>query len=258
MLEKIQHKIRNMPKFFVRTQQIKNDKINIIGNDVNHIKNVLRAKIGNELEICDSELEENFLCTIEKIEEEKIVCKIIEKKQSTSEPDIQVTIFQGLPKSDKMEFVIQKAVELGVYDITPVEMKRCVVKLNEKDKIKKVERWQKISEVAAKQSKRDIIPKINNIINIKKICDLIKNYDIILVAYENETNNSLKNELQAIKENKIKKIGIVIGPEGGLENEDVKVLKSNGAKIITLGKRILRTETVALNVLSNIIYEFEL
>ena len=157
-----------------------------------------------------------------------------------------------------MEFVIQKSVELGVYDITPIEMKRCIVKLNEKDKIKKVERWQKISEVAAKQSGRDIIPKINGIINIKKVCELIKDYDIILVAYENETQNSLKEQLKIIKENKIKKIGIIIGPEGGLEIDDVELLKANGAKVVTLGKRILRTETVALNVLSNIIYELEI
>ena len=143
-------------------------------------------------------------------------------------------------------------------------MKRCVVKLNEKDKAKKIERWQKISEVAAKQCGRDIVPQINNTINIKNLCNLIEKYDIVLVAYENETENTLKNELEKVKEkysfkekdDKIK-IGVVIGPEGGLENQDVVLLKENGAQIITLGKRILRTETVALNVLSIIMYELE-
>ena len=252
-----------MPKFFVKDEQINENKIIIQGQDVNHIKKVLRAKIGDELQICNSENGDNFLCDIESINDKDIVCNIKEKLKEQVESNIQVTIFQGLPKADKMEYIIQKAVELGVYDITPVEMKRCVVKLNEKDKNKKQLRWQTISEVAAKQSGRDIIPKINNIINIKNLCNLIENYDIVLVAYENETENTLREQLITIKEgfdtrqkDKIK-IGVVIGPEGGLENQDVEILKENGVKIITLGKRILRTETVALNVLSIIMYELE-
>ncbi len=179
----------------------------------------------------------------------------MEKLRSNVEADIKVTIFQGLPKADKMEYIIQKSVELGVYDITPVEMKRCIVKLNEKDKEKKIQRWQKIAEVAAKQCKRDIIPKINNITNVKLICNIIQNYDIILVAYEKEKERTLKSELKKIKEYNQKNIGIIIGPEGGLEEDDVKLLEESGAKVITLGNRILRTETVALNVLSNIMYE---
>ena len=253
-----------MPKFFVEQEQIKEDKIIIQGQDVNHIKKVLRAKIGDELQICNSKTKENFLCDIENIENEKILCQIKQKIEEKVESNIEVTIFQGLPKADKMEYIIQKSVELGVYDITPVEMKRCVVKLDEKDKNKKQIRWQKISEVAAKQCGRDIIPQINKIINIKNICNLIEKYDIVLVAYENEKENTLKEQLKKIKEkinlekeeNKIK-IGIVIGPEGGLENQDVELLKENGAKVITLGKRILRTETVALNILSIIMYELE-
>ena len=160
-----------MPKFFVKEEQIQENQIIILGQDVNHIKKVLRAKIGDELQICNSQNGENFLCEIDNLEEEKIICQIKEKIQEQVESNIEVTIFQGLPKADKMEYIIQKSVELGVYDITPVEMKRCVVKLNEKDKSKKIERWQKISEVAAKQCGRDIIPQINNIINIKNICN---------------------------------------------------------------------------------------
>ena len=157
-----------------------------------------------------------------------------------------------------MELIIQKSVELGVYDITPVEMTRCVVKLNDKDKTKKLERWNKISEVAAKQSQRNIIPKINNVITMKNLIDLINEYDSIIVAYEKEKDYTIKQELEKLKQQNAKKIGIVIGPEGGLEEKDVELLKDNGAKVITLGNRILRTETVALNVLSNIMYEFEM
>lgn len=182
----------------------------------------------------------------------------MENLRSNVETDIKVTIFQGLPKADKMEYIIQKSVELGAYDITPVEMKRCIVKLNEKDKEKKIQRWQKIAEVAAKQCKRDIIPKINNITNVKLICNIIQNYDIILVAYEKEKERTLKSELKKIKEYNQKNIGIIIGPEGGLDEDDVKLLEESGAKVITLGNRILRTETVALNVLSNIMYELEI
>ena len=253
-----------MLKFFVKQEQINGDIIIIQGQDVNHIKKVLRAKIGDELQICNSQNGENFLCDIKEIENEKILCKIKQEIEEKVESNIEVTIFQGLPKADKMEYIIQKSVELGVYDITPVEMKRCVVKLDEKDKNKKQVRWQKIAEVAAKQCGRDIIPQINKIINTKNICELIKKYDIVLVAYENEKEKTLKEQLKLIKEKMQKlekdeliKIGIVIGPEGGLEERDVQDLKENGAKIITLGKRILRTETVALNVLSVIMYELE-
>ena len=253
-----------MPKFFVKQEQINGDIIIIQGQDVNHIKKVKKKKIGDELQICNSQNGENFLCDIKEIENENILCKIKQEIEEKVESNIEVTIFQGLPKADKMEYIIQKSVELGVYDITPVEMKRCVVKLDEKDKNKKQVRWQKISEVAAKQCGRDIIPQINRIINTKNICELIKKYDIVLVAYENEKEKTLKEQLKLIKEKMQKlekdeliKIGIVIGPEGGLEERDVQDLKENGAKIITLGKRILRTETVALNVLSVIMYELE-
>lgn len=252
-----------MPKFFVRQYQVDEGKIVINGQDVKHIRNVLRAKVGEELEICNSETGENFLCSISEFNEDKIWCNIEQKIQEETESNVKVTIFQGLPKADKMEYIIQKSVELGVYDITPVDMKRCVVKLDEKNAKKKIERWQKISEVAAKQCGRNIIPQINNVINIKKLCEIVESYDIVLVAYENEENKSLKNELNQIKNTILNnqsqefKIGIVIGPEGGLEKQDVENLERSGAKIITLGKRILRTETVALNVLSIIMYELE-
>ena len=248
-----------MPKFFVAENQINNNKITIIGNDVSHIKNVLRQKSGDKITICDISKEQDYLCEIDKIEEKSIDCNIIEKLENNTESNVKVTIFQGLPKADKMELVIQKSVELGVYDITPLQMKRCVVKLNEKDKAKKIQRWQKISEVAAKQCGRNIIPKINNIVNVKEVCNLCNEYDIVLIAYENEKENTLKKELKNLKklDKEEIKVAVIIGPEGGIAPEEIEMFEENGAKIITLGNRILRTETVALSVLSIIMYELE-
>lgn len=249
-----------MPKFFVTEEQVNDEKIKIIGQDVKHIKNVLRKKVGNELMICNTSTKKDYLSEIISIEENCIECKIKEQIENKVESNIKVSILQGLPKADKMELIIQKSVELGVYEITPIEMKRCVVKLNEKDKIKKIDRWQKISEVAAKQCGRNIIPNINQIINLKNVCNLFDKYDIVFVAYEDENKNTLKNELEKIKQkynNREIKIGVIIGPEGGIDSEEIKMLQENGAITITLGKRILRTETVALNVLSIIMYELE-
>ena len=248
-----------MPRFFVKSNQVKEDNIKIIGNDVNHIKKVLRKNIGENIEICIQDEQKSYLCEIINIDNKTIECKIIEELKETAETNLHIHIFQGLPKADKMELIIQKSVELGVSEITPVAMKRCVVKLNDKDAQKKIERWQKISESSAKQCGRSIVPIINNVINIKNICNECKNYDIVLVAYENEKINKLKDELKNLnlKDNQIVKIALVIGPEGGLELEEVEQLKENGAKIITLGKRILRTETVAINMISIVTYELE-
>lgn len=267
-----------MPKFFVKNNQIQNEMITILGEDVNHIANVLRLKKEDEIIICDKDEIINYKAKIIEIQKEKVVCNIIEKLTNTTESSIEVSIFQGLPKSDKMEYIIQKATELGVKEVIPVAMKRCVVKIDEKDMAKKTNRWQKIAEVAAKQSGRDIIPKVNEIINFQKMKDVICLYDLFLVAYEEEKQVTLKQVLQQTKErlqngtikteeilklsdrknekDKIR-IGVVIGPEGGLESKEVEELKQNGAKIITLGNRILRTETASLAILSNIIYEFE-
>lgn len=246
-----------MSKFFVTSKSIKDNEIKIKGKDINHIKNVLRKKIGEELTICNQDDTINYLGKIIKIEEDFIQCKIVKELESNSESNIKVTILQGLPKADKMEWVIQKAVELGVFDITPIEMKRCVVKLADKDKMKKLQRWQKIAEVAAKQCGRNRIPTINNMQSIKNICNLCTEYDIVIVAYENEKQNKLKYELEKLDHNKELKIAVLIGPEGGIDVSEIQQLKENGAKIVTLGNRILRTETVALHVLSVIMYELE-
>ena len=249
-----------MPRFFVRNEQVKEKTIEILGEDIKHIKNVLRKQIGDKLEICNQDTKKSYICEIERLEDKSILTKIIEELKK-DDNKISVDIYQGLPKADKMELIIQKSVELGVNAIIPVAMKRCVVKIDTKDETKKITRWQKIAESAAKQSGRNTIPEIKNVINIEKVNQLIKEYDSVIVAYENERENTIKHELLKLKEkvktnNKIK-IAIVIGPEGGLEEKDVELLKQNGAKIVTLGNRILRTETVALNVLSIIMYELE-
>lgn len=154
-----------------------------------------------------------------------------------------------------MELIIQKTTEIGVKKIIPVAMERSIVKLNEKDGKKKIERWQKIAEVAAKQSKRDIIPKIENIIKISDLCSEIKAYELFIVAYENEEEITLK---QVLQENRgTRKIGVLIGPEGGIDEKEIEKLVQNGAKTISLGKRILRTETAPITIASNIVYEFE-
>lgn len=246
-----------MPKFFIKNNQINDNKVIITGEDVNHIKNVLRLNIDDNIQICNLDTSENYTCVITKIDTHSIECNIFNRIDSENESNIHITIFQGLPKADKMELIIQKSVELGVYEITPVQMERCVVKLDEKSKTKKIERWQKISETAAKQSGRDIIPKINQITNIKNICNLTCEYDIVLLAYEKEEKITLKQELQKYKENYDKNlnIGIIIGPEGGLEEKEVRELTNCGAIPITLGKRVLRTETVAFTLISIIMYE---
>lgn len=242
-----------MPRFFVKSNQIKQDNIEILGEDIKHIKNVLRKNIGDKIEICDSENGKSYNCEITQLYDNSILTHIIEEYPEISSP-IQVDIFQGLPKSDKMELIIQKSVELGVNKIIPVSMKRCVVKLDNKESVKKIARWQKISESAAKQCGRNNIPEISNVITLKDID--VSQYDVLIVCYENEKVNTLKAELAKINTDSRTKIGVVIGPEGGLDEQEVELLKNNGAKIVTLGNRILRTETVALNILSILMYQF--
>ena len=247
-----------MRKFFVDSSSLLDNRVSIVGDDVNHIKNVLRLDIGEQILVGVKEIEKNYICNISEISKKEIICDIIEESKSTTESNVKIDIYQGLPKADKMELIIQKGTELGVNSFIPVNFKRTVVKFDENDKLKKLDRWQKIAEVAAKQSGRDIVPLIKNIENIKNICNLIPEYDIVLVAYECEDKNSLKNELRKLDNSKSSlKIAVVIGPEGGIEQEEVNILQEAGAKIVTLGNRILRTETVALAMSAIINYELE-
>ena len=242
-----------MYKFFVEDNQIEENKIKIIGNDWKHISNVLRMKIGEEILVTNKKTSETYKCSIKNINKDEVECIIIEEKIESTELSVKVDLYQGIPKSDKMEAIIQKSVELGVNTIFPVNMKNCIAKI--KDENKKQERWQKISESAAKQSKRNIIPSIEKSVNIDFICNNIKNYDLVIIAYENEENITIKDIL---KENKIEKIAIVVGPEGGLTENEVDKLINSGAKVATLGKRILRTETAPITMLSMIMYEYDL
>lgn len=247
-----------MYKFFVNENQIENKKITIINDDVNHIKNVLRLTKGETIGVSNSENSDSFICKISNFENNTVICEILEKIKDVSEPKINLHVLQGLPKSDKMELIIQKCTELGVKEFTPLALNRCIVKLTGKDEAKKIERWQKISEVAAKQSKRSIIPKVNLVIKLDKIIEQIEEYDIILVAYEEEKQNTIKKELKELKKSNKKenlKIGIIIGPEGGIEKDEIEFLKKSGAKIVTLGNRILRTETAPIVMTSVIMYE---
>lgn len=246
-----------MPKFFIKSEQIENEKIRIVGNDVNHIKNVLRMKVGDTFNVCNESNSDNYIVKIMEFDKEDILCNIIEICDDNAESNVKVHIYQGLPKADKMELIIQKSVELGVEKITPVEMKRCIVKLDGKDRVKKIDRWQKIAEVAAKQSGRDIIPEICSVKNVKDISSDFDNYDLVLLCYENEKDTYLKDVLKSLNNKNELKIAVIIGPEGGIDIEEVEFMKQSGAKVISLGNRILRTETVALSLLSIIMYEFE-
>ena len=216
-----------MSKFFVKTEQINNNDIVIIGDDVNHIINVLRMKKTDEVQICNQDTGDNYNAEIVNYSKNEVECKIISRINETTESNVHITLFQGIPKFEKMELIIQKNTEVGIKSIVPVIMERTVVKLDEKIASKKLERWQKIAEIAAKQSMRDIIPQIGNITKLKDI-DTTE-FDAVLVAYENEEHNMLKTELQKL-ERKIKSnnsseqqynIAIVIGPEGGISEKEL-------------------------------------
>ena len=187
----------------------------------------------------------------------EIECKIEEKIGKSTESNVHITLFQGIPKFEKMELIIQKNTEVGVNNIVPVIMERTVVKLDEKVASKKLDRWQKIAEIAAKQSMRDIIPNVKSIIKTKEID--VDMYDVVLVAYENEEHNMLKAELKKLEsQNKQEyNIAIVIGPEGGISEKEIELLDEKNVKFVSLGKRILRTETAGLVMAGNILYELE-
>ena len=217
----------------------------------------------DEVQICNQDTGDKYNAEIVNYSKNEVECKIISRINETTESNVHITLFQGIPKFEKMELIIQKNTEVGIKSIVPVIMERTVVKLDEKIASKKLERWQKIAEIAAKQSMRDIIPQIGNITKLKDI-DTTE-FDAVLVAYENEEHNMLKTELQKL-ERKIKSnnsseqqynIAIVIGPEGGISEKELVMLAEKNAKFVSLGKRILRTETAGVVMAGNIIYELE-
>ena len=246
-----------MQRFFVEPHQIDEaaHQIHIVGTDVNHISNVLRMKQGEEVWISDGGKKE-YRCAIEAFSADEVLLHIIYAQEPDYELSSRIYLFQGLPKADKMELIIQKAVELGVYEIIPVETKRCVVKLDGKKAAKKVDRWQQIAESAAKQSKRMLIPNVHQVLSFKEALKYAESMDIRLIPYELAKGmQETKEILAAIEPGQ--SIGIFIGPEGGFEEKEVEAAISEGAKPITLGKRILRTETAGLAILSVLMFQLE-
>ena len=244
-----------MHHFFVTPDQVKEDYIYIEGSDVNHIKNVLRMKLGENLEICDGN-NKKYLCEIEEMSSDFVRAQIKEELGADTELPSKLYLFQGLPKSDKMELIIQKAVELGAYEIIPVATKRAVVKLDEKKAGKKVERWNSIAEGGAKQSGRSFVPTVTNVMSFKEALQYAKALDVVLIPYElAEGMKETKEVISSIQPGQ--SVGIFIGPEGGFEIAEVESAIEMGAKAITLGKRILRTETAGLTTLSILMYHLE-
>jgi len=242
-----------MHRFFVEKHQIIGDTIQILGTDVKHIKDVIRLKQGEKIEISSEGI--TYICEIELLSKGKILAKIIDKREGTNEAPIHIVLYQGLAKGNKMDLIIQKTTEIGVKEIYPVATNRSIVKINDiKKEQSKVERWSSIADEAAKQSKRDILPKVHNIISFDEMVMLLKDEQNILVPYENEKANSMNDKLKNIT-NKTNKIHLIIGPEGGFEDIEIKKLKSIGGQIITLGPRILRTETAGIVAATIILYE---
>lgn len=244
-----------MHHFFVTPEQVREGQIRIEGSDVNHMKNVLRMKLGEELHISDGN-NKKYLCEIVSMDADSVCTVIKEELVSDTELPSKIHLFQGLPKSDKMELIVQKAVELGVYEIIPVATKRAVVKLDDKKAEKKVERWNSISESGAKQSGRNVIPKVKSVMGYKEAMQYANTLDVILIPYElAEGMNETRQVIEAIRPGQ--SVGIFIGPEGGFETAEVECAVAQGAKVITLGKRILRTETAGLTTLSILMYHLE-
>lgn len=236
-----------MFNFFLENSDCQSEKYYVSGSDYNHIKNVLRMKVGDKLLISTSNM--SNLCEIESFTDTDVIVKVIERNYQDTSLPIKIYLFQGLPKSDKLELIIQKAVELGVSVIIPTDTSRSIVKIEEKKKESKTERWQKIAESAAKQSKCSSIPEVLSPINFKNALELAKEMDLFLVPYENaEKMFATKTALNKIKSGM--KVGVFIGPEGGFEDSEIEKLKEIGAEIISLGKRVLRTETASITALS--------
>lgn len=232
-----------MFNFFVDNSMKQTDCYTITGSDFNHIKNVLRMKAGDEFLVsCEGKSD---LCVLREFSGDTVIAEIVKENFQDTELPVKIYLFEGLPKSDKMELIIQKCVELGVYAIIPVEMSRCVVKLDEKKKKSKLSRWQSISESAAKQSKRNTVPEIMDVMSYKEALNFAEKLDLFLVPYESK--NGMADTVSALKEIKNgMSVGILVGPEGGFEEKEVEEALSAGAKVISLGKRILRTETAAI------------
>ena len=244
-----------MYQFFVEEEQVHSDSISITGGDVNHIKNVLRMKNGEKIRV-SSKSGQAYFCHISSILDDEVIAAIDSADETGTELDNHIVLYQGLPKGDKMELIIQKGVELGVSEIVPVAMKNCVVKLDDKKAAKKLQRWQAIAESAAKQSKRTVIPTVNQPVTYKEALKIASELDITLVPYENE--RGMKGTREVLK--KIEPgmdISVMIGPKGGFSEEEIEMVREE-MEVLSLGKRILRTDTAAITVMSMLMLEIEM
>ncbi len=245
-----------MYQFFIKQSQILNDDIVITGADVNHIKNVLRMGIGEKIEVTCKEDAMKYTCEIAEMTNGEIRGRVISSLKQDTELLSKVYLFQGLPKGDKMELIIQKAVELGVFSFIPFSSKRTVVKLDEKKEQGKQRRWQAIAESAAKQAKRAVIPEIKKVMAYEEALAFGRNLSRKLIAYECENDmQKAKEIIRSIKGGE--SVGIFIGPEGGFEKQEIDMAVAYGAEPISLGKRILRTETAGIALLSVIMFQLE-
>ncbi|MBR5930852.1 MAG: 16S rRNA (uracil(1498)-N(3))-methyltransferase [Lachnospiraceae bacterium] len=244
-----------MYHFFVEPEQITGQEVIITGSDVNHIRNVLRMKAGEEVLVSDGEGLDRH-CRITEITPDEIRCEVLDTEAARSESPVKFYLFQGLPKSDKFEQIIQKSVELGVYEIIPVETARSVVRYDDKKQKNKRERWQKIAESAAKQSNRGIIPEVKEVLRFDAALDYAADLDLILIPYENYKDMKATREVIGTIRPGMR-VGIFIGPEGGFETDEVDRAMKAKAVPISLGNRILRTETAPLMLLSVLTFALE-
>ncbi|MBC6002315.1 Ribosomal RNA small subunit methyltransferase E [uncultured Clostridium sp.] len=242
-----------MDRFFVEKKNVnlENNTCIIEGEDVKHISKVLRCRVGEELEICDNDNNE-YICEITNIDKSQVNLNILKRVDIKRESDLKIKVYQGLPKGPKMEMILQKLTEVGVDEIILVQTKRTVVKVDDKKEDKKIERWERIIYEAAKQSKRGKIPKLRGVLSFKEALADMKENDFNIAPYENEKTKTIK---QAIKGKDINNIGIFVGPEGGFEDTEINAIEEIGGQSVSLGPRILRTETASLVASSIVLYE---
>lgn len=242
--------------FYTEKENMIGKQVCITGTDVNHIKNVLRMEAGETITVCDGE-GTFYECVLDTLSKERIEAQVLNSRQAETELPVKITLFQGLPKKDKMELIIQKAVELGVDEIVPVATRFCVAKLEDaKKEKKKLERWQEIARAAAKQSGRGVIPKVKPLLTYKEALETAALLDECIIPYEKAAGMRAAGE-KICEMAKQRSVGIFIGPEGGFSEEEVEMAMASGITPISLGKRILRTETAGLCILSVLMFEIE-
>lgn len=242
-----------MDRFFTPKKNINLEQNTCIieGEDVKHISKVLRCKENDKLEVCDMDNNE-YICQIKEINKDSILLDIIEKVNVKRESNLKVKLYQGMPKGTKMELILQKLTEIGVDEIVLVQTKRSVTKIDNKKEDKKIERWERIIYEAAKQSKRGKIPTLTGVLTFNEALEDMKGNDLNLCPYENERTVVIK---EAIKGKQINNIGIFVGPEGGFEEEEIEKIQNIDGQVVSLGPRILRTETASVVASSIVLYE---